>query len=202
MRCSRSGPQSFWAPRPPKIHRKTPFLNYLQFSSWICLLVKCLPSPVQGIFMEGEKEPDYPFPKLRQLGGAVKRKSWRNQLEKKPCSKLYIMALDSCPSHPASHLTPHNRAGKEILVLQMRQEPERWETLLIPRYNWISQHLKNSLLYKVTYNAFYYGKKGKPQKGIKMQNGNYRSACSSEMSMIPEWMFPSHFSLGLHTQWW
>ena len=58
-----------------------------------------------------------PPPKVRQLGEAVKRKSRRNQLEKissKPIivsPGVYMRALASCPSHPASHLT-HTRAGK------------------------------------------------------------------------------------------
>ena len=33
MRCSRSGPQSSWASRPPEAYRNMPFVNYLWFSS-------------------------------------------------------------------------------------------------------------------------------------------------------------------------
>ena len=33
MRCSRSGPQSLWASRPPEACRNKPFVNYLWFSS-------------------------------------------------------------------------------------------------------------------------------------------------------------------------
>lgn len=80
--------------------------------------------------MGGEKEPDYPLPKVRQLGEAVKKRLSKGNAgetnlkkKKKKTNKsiiaspgLYIMALDGCPSYPASHLT-----RKETPALQIRR---------------------------------------------------------------------------------